>query len=99
MPPKPSTGNSTKCKLTGNAGKACKKTKYGSKSNPSEEQGLECLEIRQTAETSQGQCFDENISLPMTQTQTTTAEESDEAASSKVEEIEDDADELSKCVT
>ena len=99
MPLKPSTRNFTKCKSTGNAGKAHKRTKYGSKSNPSEEQGLEDLKIRQTAEISQGQLFDEDISPPMTQTQMTTAGASDEAESSDVEEIEDDANELSKCVT
>jgi len=49
---KPSTGNSIKLKSTGFAGKAHKKTKYGLKSNPSDEQGLEHLEIRWTAETS-----------------------------------------------
>jgi len=35
----------------------------------------------------------------MTQTQLTTAGEDNEAASSDVEELEDDANELSKCVT
>ena len=88
MPPKhTTTKNSTKCKSTGDSSKEPKKTKYG------EEQGPEHLERRTS------QCFEEDISQPMTQTQTMTARVLDRAAGSEVEEIESNTDELSKCGT